>query len=58
MREEMMNFNKLRNKELIGAYSTLNFIRTIRMFTENKIDWAHITYVTDKKLIQNACQKP
>jgi hypothetical protein len=54
----MMNFNKLRNKELIGAYSTLNFIRTIRMFTENKIDWAHITYVTDKKLIQNACQKP
>jgi len=39
-------------------YSTLNIIRAIRLFTENKIDWARMTYINDKKLIQNACQKP
>jgi hypothetical protein len=58
LKEEVMSFSKLRNKALGGLYSTLNITRAIRMFTENKIDRAHTRYVKDKKVIQNACQRP
>jgi hypothetical protein len=56
--EEVMNLSKLRNKELDVLYSTLNIIRAIRTLTENKIDRAHTRHVRDKKVVQNACQKP